>query len=893
MRNRRATATHVHAARIDSGLQKVSRKSDRTFDPQKGMRNRRATATHVHAARIDSGAGRNPPLILFRDLHGKMSVLCTPSMPMRTIMRRQAFQYLLGLLMVTAPAGYSQISGDSSVFPVPEILKSNVEFWTKAYTQLSIKEGLIHDRDYPQMIYKKISLGGREGRARVAFIADEEDKIIAILRMLASQPESTWTEDARSMAAIVKQFILPEAWPGLADRVRFQQGQRERFEEGLRRSGMYLDTIKSIFRSYGIPERVAFLPHVESSFNSGAGSRVGAVGLWQFMRSSGKIYGLKVNYLVDERRDAFLSTIAAARMLRSNYDELQAWPLAITAYNHGLYGMKRAVDITGSRDISTIIQKYESRSFQFASKNFYACFLAASAIAAHPEPYFSTVEYLQPLLVRELNLDYYIRPDALCRYLGISLDLLEQLNPALRDVVFAQQKKIPAGYALRLPASLEMTKAQMALTPVPDSMKSAEPDREQYYRVRRGDNLYAIASHLGVSAQALAQENGIDRMHRIYAGQVLRVPSITQIATATGEVAQAPLPSPLAQAAAASDTAKKQPTPKPVLQIARIDTARNPAAPAQKTPAPKVDTIPAPSASPKPEATVALRSDSAAQLAQAGPVNPSPQPLFPPWMAIAGPDTAATPRPSAVPTALAKTPSPWAIAGANRPPAPAGSVQRTAAPVPDSLREILAATAVTLAEPATASHPALSANFDADLYNLEVVPRPDSASAEIRISLDETIGHYADWLGVSAQRIRDCNHMGRNSDIVVGRTLILPVSHAALNAFVNTRLEYHMALEEDFYSQYKVTDSKKAQITKGQNLWDICNGEEPIPLWLFKKYNKQLDLQKLMPGTEIVIPVIEEKTEADKAARPALDYDIYRYQKEPSRNQPAPIRRVP
>ena len=167
--------------------------------------------------------------------------------------------------------------------------------------------------------------------------------------------------------------------------------------------------------------------------------------------------------------------------------------------------------------------------------------------------------------------------------------------------------------------------------------------------------------------------------------------------------------------------------------------------------------------------------------------------------------------------------------------------------------------------------PGIASSFDVSLYNLDVTLSPVGNTAELHVSVDETIGHYADWLGIPTYRIRKLNDMGRTSDIRLNKRLLIPNEHQdALEKFVAARLEYHMAIEEDFYAQYRVADLKKYVIKRGQTLWDLCNEtENPIPLWLFKKHNKQLDLGKLIPGMTVWIPVIEEGP-AERTVEPAI-----------------------
>lgn len=425
---------------------------------------------------------------------------------------------------------------DSSLFPVPDILKDNVAFWKKVYTELSLNEEVLHDREYPLVIYKKVEIAQRGSFSQARYLENERVSLAKKLDNLRVRPESTWTQEEKNIAQALSEHGPAGALDGAGDRLRFQQGQKERFREGLQRSAAFTDTIRAIFAQYGIPSDLAYLPHVESSFNTEAYSKVGAAGLWQFMRGTGRLF-LKINYLIDERRDPIAATLAAARLLRQNFDQLQSWPLAITAYNHGVNGMKRAVQETGSRDIAKIVAGYSSPSFQFASKNFYACFLAARDIARQPDVYFSDLHFAPKYEFKTVILPSYMRPAVVCKYLSISQKTLMDYNLSLRPVVFFQQKQIPAGFAIRIPSQLQQD-AEKVLAAVPDSLKSDTSEHLQYYTVQRGDNLFSIASRLGVPLGRLALDNNITRGNRIYAGQVLRVPSAAAAPAAELALAQ-------------------------------------------------------------------------------------------------------------------------------------------------------------------------------------------------------------------------------------------------------------------------------------------------------------------------------------------------------------------
>ena len=661
----------------------------------------------------------------------------------------------------------NNVFAEEDYFPTPDILKNNVAFWKKIYTEVSLKEGLLHDRDYPQIIYEKIFIGDKSGRSLSAFIDGRKEYYGVMFRNIAAGTVPLSPEEQRIAELFKAAGFDSVTVVGAGERIRFQLGQMERYRQGLERSTLYLDTIRVILAQYGVPQRLAFLPHVESSFDAEAYSKVGAAGLWQFMRETGRSY-LKINYLVDERRDPILATVAAAKLLSYNYREIKSWPLAITAYNHGLQGMKNAVAKCGTRDIGTIIQKHESPSFKFASKNFYSCFLAASEIAANPDAYFSNLTSKPRRQHADMVLTHFMRPATISQYLKISLEELERLNPALRPVVFSQQKMIPAGYVLRIPPGVAVTDAQMALTAVPDSLQSDQPEVSHYYPVESGDNLNAIAERLGVSVVALAEENAITKAHRIFKGQVLRVPERKPLAVEVATVMPSSEQTPPAAAVV---------VPEPV-----------------RTPEP-----------PKPMSPAKIESSKV--VAAAKPVVPQRAPAIVPKVA-------------------------------------------------DSLREVFSAVAVSVSPPSPQAVPAaITTEFDVELYNLEVVLGPTGNTATISVSVDETIGHFAEWLGVPAQRIRLLNHLSAGSVIQVKRKIVVPVDNITLDKFVQTRLEYHMALEEDFYSQYKVVDMRSKLITSGDNLWNLCTTEE-IPLWLFYKYNSRIDLSALQPGMPVWIPVV-------------------------------------
>ena len=296
-----------------------------------------------------------------------------------------------------------------SLFPRPAELEPAVQFWTRVYTEVDTHSGFIHDDLRLDIVYETIKvaddLSSRERRRHIEHAIDTYQ---AILNKLGSGARERLSDEEQRVLALFPADTPNAEFKAAADRVRFQLGQSDRFRAGLVRSGTWKQYIYDVLDKHGLPRELASLPHVESSFDPTAYSKVGAAGMWQFTRSTGARY-MQIDHVVDERRDPFLATDAAARLLADNFSVVQTWPLALTAYNHGLEGMRRAVVQQGTTDIATIVKKYQSRSFQFASRNFYTAFLAALDIDTHAEKYFLYVANKKPSSARSHFLvgEYY------------------------------------------------------------------------------------------------------------------------------------------------------------------------------------------------------------------------------------------------------------------------------------------------------------------------------------------------------------------------------------------------------------------------------------------------------------------------------------------------------
>lgn len=276
-------------------------------------------------------------------------------------------------------------------FVLPAQYEDRVRFWVDVFTRYHLDEAIVHDRDRPENVLAIVPL--RQGTpAELEEIRERYSTLVEYLTAAEPWEHPSWLR-------LFKPPVDPE-WIGRAQgRVRVQPGQREVFAKGLIRSRHHLDTVRDRLRAESIPEIVAFLPHIESSFDAGAASAAGAAGLWQLMPETARRF-LRVDAKVDERLQPAKATRAAAAYLRLAYDSVGSWPLAITAYNYGVNGMRRAVRELGTTDLATVLEGHQSPVFGFACKNFYLQFLAAAHVATHQPHYFPELSGWQVYVVR-------------------------------------------------------------------------------------------------------------------------------------------------------------------------------------------------------------------------------------------------------------------------------------------------------------------------------------------------------------------------------------------------------------------------------------------------------------------------------------------------------------
>ena len=352
----------------------------------------------------------------------------------------QRFFFFLLFSSSLLGAGSFSLDQISSSFP-SKGFADEIEFWKAIFTEYGDREVLIHDQNDVRLIYEvvRFARGVRDDgveyerqRKKLGEKEKEFQRLFGEIRRYGFDSEKLTKTHKKIIRLLESHGYSPSSQllRELGRNIRSQRGIKEKFREGLIRSGQYLSKIETIFQEHGLPTELALLPHVESSFDYGAYSKRGAAGIWQFIRGTGRRY-MKINRSVDERLDPLKSSEAAARLFRENYDTLESWPLAVTAFNHGTNGMARAKRRFGA-DLGKIIQQYQSRTFGFASKNFYVEFLAAVSVARNYSDYFGPLEFASPRLYDTISLKRSHRLSHFTQIQGLTEEILRDYNPHIR-----------------------------------------------------------------------------------------------------------------------------------------------------------------------------------------------------------------------------------------------------------------------------------------------------------------------------------------------------------------------------------------------------------------------------------------------------------------------------
>jgi membrane-bound lytic murein transglycosylase D len=653
-------------------------------------------------------------------------------------MKKMHLKFCLICLFFLANSLFSEgFCADFDPFPVYYSIKPNVEFWTQVYTKYSTKQGIIHDSENLHIIYEVVELpepGGAGTKTNnKKRIKNAKSKYKRVLEKLARNPSPSDSQ-AKRIAAMFGKNANPSAFRKARYKIRCQIGQKDRFREGIVRSGAYIKQIRDVFRSYGLPEDLAYLPHVESSFNLKAYSKFGAAGIWQFVRDAGKRF-MTVGYALDERWDPIRSSEAAAQLLKHTYEKFTSWPLAITAYNHGIAGVLKAKWAKGGYE--SIFNDYKSRRFRFASRNFYSEFLAARKVAKNYEQYFGEMELDKPAPSREIVLAGYASVKDLSRYFEVDIATLRKLNPSLRPPVFRMQKYVPKGYSLKLPAHTVQGFIGASVE-LPWEIYKHHQKFSTFYRVKRGDTVSKIAKTHGLKVSDLILANNLNSRGIIYINQNLRLP-------APDETPDLP------KAVASMVKKEKQP-----------QLSYDPA--------------------------FGIRS----QATQAKSIA-SRQPTF------------------------------------------------------------------ALEAKITASEISADPGVMTDNLQVEqIIEKRGKPVGIIQVEIEETLGHYAEWLEIPTWHIRRLNGFPYGRPLPLHKKVKIPLDKISKDQFEEIRFEYHKKIQEDFFSFYNIDAVQTYRVKKGDNIWALCNEAFEIPVWLVKKYNPKINFNDLRWSQNLVIPVVRK-----------------------------------
>ncbi len=289
----------------------------------------------------------------------------------------------------------------------------------------------------------------------------------------------------------------------------------ETFIKGLERSGQYLPMFRRIFAEAGLPRDLVFMAHVESGYKTTAYSRARAKGIFQFIAATGKRYGLRIDYWVDERSDPEKSARASAAYMKDLYDEFGDYYLALAAYNAGEGRVRRAVRRSGSRDFWKISKS--SRHLRRETRSYVPAILAATMISKDPAKYGFDVEYQDLLEYDSIKVEGATDLRVLAKCAGSDFETMRRLNPALRRYQTppgaTTDVRVPVGAAER---------TLIALADVPQN------ERVLYarHRVRTGETLSKLSREYGVSVRAIQDTNRMGRSTMIRAGRTLVIPTI-------------------------------------------------------------------------------------------------------------------------------------------------------------------------------------------------------------------------------------------------------------------------------------------------------------------------------------------------------------------------------
>jgi membrane-bound lytic murein transglycosylase D len=390
--------------------------------------------------------------------------------------------------------------------------------------------------------------------------------------------------------------------------------------------------------------------------------------------------------------------------------------------------------------------------------------------------------------------------------LDIDREDLRRLNPALLNSVWKGRRQVPRGYEFRVPSHIDLT-ALLAKLNTGASEPAEVALADSQYRVESGDTLSLIASRYGVNQSTLADLNNLDRPYRLRIGQVLMLPEKGGKPTAV-----------LAQASKEPPAPAAKPTPPTGVVgseryvVRRGDTLGKIAKKHGLTE----------------DRLMELNNIENRQFIYEGQV-----------LALAASARAKPPVEAEVPVAT--------IAAVGEPPAEAEAAE----PVSEREAEEIG--------PALVPGTAAAESADPSDYSVQ-------EHDTIIVQAAETLGHYAEWLDVRASQLRKLNRISFGTPVIIGRKVKLDFSKVTPDQFEARRTEYHRALQEAFFTEFRIQGTSEHVIKRGESVWVLAQQRYNIPIWLLRQYNPDLDLGSLQPGARLVIPLVESTGAAEPSA---------------------------
>lgn len=415
------------------------------------------------------------------------------------------FQVAIGSVLVLAISlvpshGIAQSIGIASHIPTAEVVAPATE-------EVSPVEAAIDER--PPLTQDHSAV------ARVEDLLQIKPPVGSTARfsdLLNPPAEFVQDQDERSAGSEPSNYNVPIVLdPSVQGHIRyFNTSIRGRFEQWLTRLSKYHPLVERIFSEFNLPSDLVYLSLVESGFNPYAYSRARATGPWQFMKGTAKVYGLRVDQYVDERRDPIKSTVAAARYLRDLYDLFGAWPLAMAAYNAGEGKVMRALHKAQVESFSEISK---TRLIRRETKEYVPRFMAATIIAKNPNRYGFPQEPAPPHEFEEVIVSRPIHFRAIANATGIPYEELRLLNPELRRDATPPDDpdyrlKVPVGTKPKMEQLLDRIPT-WKFPPLPVTNQKVRAESSRWYRVRVGDTLEKVAKRFRVSVKTLKTRNNL------------------------------------------------------------------------------------------------------------------------------------------------------------------------------------------------------------------------------------------------------------------------------------------------------------------------------------------------------------------------------------------------